>query len=407
MRYVFLGVGVVLSLCAATLLAQKASESRYLVTWVGDIDRSDSDFLAVLDVDPGSKTYTQVLNTVPVDAKGTVPHHTEHYFTPGHPLFANGFQGNRTFRFDLADPLHPRLVGSLDTIPSLAFPHSFARLPNGNVLATMQATGADCSPPGGLAEFRDDGSVVRSASAANDVDPGARLYSLLVLPAEDRVIAASGRMGCPMNSVGSTSPLDHLGFTIQLWRLSDLRLLKAIPLTLPSGAREGANLDPYEPRRLPNGEILLVTGRGGFYRLTGMEPETFHADFVFDFGGTCAVPVLVGKYWIQPVTSQRRVVAMDVSNAGKPFEISRVQFDDRQPTHWLSLDELSNRIIVANSSGEPRLWMLKMDPLSGLLSYDFTFHEPGTDRLGVSFEREQWPHGKTGPGMPHGSVFVR
>jgi len=137
MRYVFLGVGVVLSLCAATLLAQKASESRYLVTWVGDIDRSDSDFLAVVDVDPGSKTYTQVLNTVPVDARGTF-HITPSNFTPGHPLFANGFQGNRTFRFDLADPLHPRLVGSLDTIPSLAFPHSFARLPNGNVLATCK-----------------------------------------------------------------------------------------------------------------------------------------------------------------------------------------------------------------------------------------------------------------------------
>src|SRR5262245_31017929 len=66
-----------LSIFAATVLAQQPSASRYLVTWVGDIDRSDSDFLAVLDVDPKSKTYTKVLNTVPVDAKGTVPHHTE------------------------------------------------------------------------------------------------------------------------------------------------------------------------------------------------------------------------------------------------------------------------------------------------------------------------------------------
>jgi hypothetical protein len=41
MRYVFLAAGVVLSLCAAPLLAQKSSESRYLVTWVGDIDPSD------------------------------------------------------------------------------------------------------------------------------------------------------------------------------------------------------------------------------------------------------------------------------------------------------------------------------------------------------------------------------
>lgn len=213
-------------------------------------------------------------------------------------------------------------------------------------------------------------------------------------------------MGCPADSPGAGEQFDHYGFTIQLWRLSDLKLMKTIRTTLPAGGREPANLNPYEPRRMPNGEIFLVANRGGLYHITGMEPDTFRADLVFDFGGGSAVPVVVGKYWIQPLAILRRVVAVDVSNPNKPIEISRVNFDERQQPHWLSLDALSNRIIVANSGGEPRLWMLKFDPVSGLLSYDSTFHEPGVERLGVSFERQQWPHGNTGPGMPHGSVFV-
>ena len=40
--------------------------------------------------------------------------------------------------------------------------------------------------------------------------------------------------------------------------------------------------------------------------------------------------------------------------------------------------------------------------------FDFTFHEPADDRHpGVTFDRKQWPHGKTGKGIPHGTAFVQ
>ena len=408
MHRLLFGVGVLLLLCDGAPVAQQASASRYLVTWVGDADRADSDFLATLDVAPGSKTFGQILTTVAAGARGTMPHHTEHFLTPGHPLFANGFAGNQTFRFDLADPLHPRLLGPLSAVPGLAFPHSFFRLPNGNILATMQAGGPTFAPPGGLAEFRDDGTVVRSASAANDVDPGARPYSLLVLPAEDRVVVTCGRMFLP-RGVAAPSELDHQGSVIQLWRLSDLRLLKTLALKGPEGSRPNIERNPYEPRRTNAGEILLATGAGGLFRISGLEPDTFRANLVFDFGGASYLALVVDHYWIQAVASLRRVVALDMSNAAKPSEMARVEFGDRQQPHWLALDEQSNRIIVANSNeqSESRLWMLKLDTVSGLLAFDRTFHDPGDDRPGVSFEREQWPHGHTGRGVPHGSVFVR
>ena len=407
MRCLFFGLCVLLLLCAGAPVAQQEA-SRYLVTWVGDADGADSDFLATLDVTRGSKTFAQIISTVPAGARGTMPHHTEHFFTPGHPLFANGFAGNQTFRFDLTDPVHPRLLGPVSPVPGLAFPHSFARLPNGNVLATMQAGGPTFAPPGGLAEFRDDGTSVRSASAANDVDPGARPYSLLVMPDKDRIVVTCGRMFLP-RGVAAPSELDHQGFAIQLWRLSDLRLLKTVALKAPGGSRPNIERNPYEPRRTNAGDVLFATGAGGLFRISGLEPDTFRADLVFDFGGASYLALVLDHYWIQAVASARRVVALDMSNSARPVEISRVDFDERQQPHWLALDDQSHRIVVANSNeqSESRLWMLQMDTVSGRLTFDYTFHDRGDDRPGVSFEREQWPHGHTGRGVPHGSVFVR
>lgn len=390
------------------LMAQRPDASRYLVTWVADADGADSDFLAVLDVAPGSRTYGQVLTTVPVGERGTVPHHTEHELTPGRSLFANGFDGNRSFRFDVADPLHPKFLGPLAPTPGLAFPHTFVRLPNGNVLATMQASGAGFEPPGGITEYRDDGTPARWGSAANPVDPGTRPYSVLPLPEQDRLIVTGGRMFLPP-TFGTPSELDHPGYTLQLWRLSDLRVLKTIALETPPGARAGIERNPYEVRRTSGGDILFSTGSGGLYRVTGTEPESFKAELVYDLGAGAYLPLVVDRFWIQAVASLRRVVVLDVSNAARPREISRIEFDDRQQPHWLGLDPLSNRIIVANSSAqsEARLWMLIFHPESGLLEFDRTFHDPGNDRPGIGFEREQWPHGRTGRGVPHGSVFAR
>ena len=408
MRQLTCGVGVLVLLCVGAATAQRPSASRYLVTWVGDADGVDSDFLATIDVNPRSKTYAQIIATVPANARGTLPHHTEHFFSPGHPLFANGFAGNQTFRFDLSDPVHPKLLGPLDTVPGLAFPHSMVRLPNGNILATMQASGPTFAPPGGLAEFRDDGTVVRSASAANDVDPGARPYSLLILPNEDRIVVTCGRMFLP-RGVATPSPLDHQGAVIQLWRLSDLHLLKTVAVKGPEGSRPNIERNPYEPRRTSAGDILFATGAGGLFRLSGVEPDTFRADLVYDFGGASYLALVLDHYWIQAVASQRRVVALDIAKVAKPTEISRVDFDERQQPHWLSMDPLSNRIIVANSNeqSESRLWMLQFEPVSGRLTFDNSFHDRGDDRPGVSFEREDWPHGRTGRGVPHGSVFIR
>jgi hypothetical protein len=95
-------------------------------------------------------------------------------------LWANGFAAGRTFRLDLRDPARPRLAGTFESAGPYTHPHSFARLPNGNLLAAFQRRlGADGVTTGGLVELDTAGRVLRAVSAATAVDSTVRPYSLV------------------------------------------------------------------------------------------------------------------------------------------------------------------------------------------------------------------------------------
>ena len=378
--------------------------AQWLYVWAGDVDRADSDFLAVIDADPESPGYGSILTTVPV-RRGTHPHHTEHRMPADGILFANGFMAGATFRFDLTDPATPRLAGALEEAAGFTWPHSYERLPNGNVLATFQGEGPDNVDPGGLVEIDDEGSVVRSGSAADPAAPRAlvRPYSLAIVPDLDRVVVTSYDMGEDMGMRGGRRGRTHV---VQVWRQSDLGVIATIDLPpLPGG---GGDEQPGEPRVLSDGRTVLVaTFTCGLYRITGLDGEDPGAEPVHRFeGGGCAVPVVRDRFWFQSVPSSHAVVALDVSNPGDPVEVSRLELGPRSFPHWLALDEGSNRIVIADrGDGEERIYVARFDPGTGALSLDERFRDPGSDRTGVSFERAEWPHGRTGAARPHGSVF--
>jgi len=75
--------------------------ARYLYVWAGDTDEKHQDFLAVVDVQPGSATYAQVIATEPVGLTGSMPHHLE-YELPGSDrlLFANAHHHEQILLFD-------------------------------------------------------------------------------------------------------------------------------------------------------------------------------------------------------------------------------------------------------------------------------------------------------------------
>jgi selenium binding protein SBP56 len=397
--------------------AAKTAGSPYLFVWTADADAKDSDFLAVIDAKPDSPTYGQVVATLPVGARGTSPHHTEYEFPVGSVLFANGWGGGRTFLIDLNNPRKPRLAGQFTQTANYGFPHSFARLPNGNVLATFQVKSKGYEPPGGLVELDARGRFLRESSAdVPGIDNKKLLwpYSLTVLPQIDRAVSTSTEMGLPKwASPAPHGAADHQHtYTdtnhIQIWSLKDLRLLATIPL--PPSPNGKAQFNPAEPRVLLDGTVYVNTFNCGLYRVLGLETSDPKAEFVYSFPGAgtkfeCAVPVVMGKFWIQTDPSLPGLVTLDVSNPAKPVEVSRLIFDSRfEKTHWLAADRRASRVVV---TGANRSWVLivNVDNDTGKLALDENFKAKGADRLGIDFDRPSWPHGNTGKGVVHGALF--
>ena len=380
-------------------------EPRYLFAWSGDEDREDSDFLAVIDLARQGDRYGTVVATTPIGERGIWPHHTEHEVGPSETLVANGFSGNRSVTFDLHDPLHPKVLDRIRSVEGLSLPHSFVRLPNGHVLATFQSRDSTNVPPGGIAELDGRGNVVRARSAADPTaDPSTlRPYSLAAVPSLDRVVVALTYMPVPTwHPLRPSIAHEHNGNQVQVYRLSDLSLIKTIKLT--------GNEGPNEPRLLRDGKTVLVnTVACRLYRVTNLDGNDPELELVHEEPRPgCAMPLVMGDYWIQAHAADHRVYALNVSDLKNVRAVSSVQFDDRQRPHWLATD--GSRIVMANepsSIAERRLWMLQLDRATGRLAVDSAFRDAGSSRPGVSFDRPTWPHGATGMAVPHGTVFSR
>jgi hypothetical protein len=198
--------------------------------------------------------------------------------------------------------------------------------------------------------------------------------------------------------------------TVQVWRLSDLKLLRT--LVLPPGPRGTEQQAPGEPILAADGKTVLIhTFNCGLYELNGIatdQPTLRHLK-TFD-GEVCAVPLRIGHYWVQTLFSAHALAAYDISDPIHMREVSRVTFDEKQKPHWISSDEdEGGRRIVVNSGeyGEHRLFIVNFDPQSGALTLDTHFRDAASERPGVSMDGKSWPHGFQGDAYPHGTVFSR
>jgi hypothetical protein len=149
------------SLCCVLLLLFSnasgfAQNHSYLFVWAGDDAKASSDFLAVIDADAASPHYGQAVASVPVPGPSGTPHHTELEMPQGGFLLANAFESGRSMLFDLREPLHPSLVTSFGDLDGYMHPHTYARLANGDVLATFQYHGGHDSKAdgGGLVQLK-------------------------------------------------------------------------------------------------------------------------------------------------------------------------------------------------------------------------------------------------------------
>jgi hypothetical protein len=399
---------LILVILAVTAFPAGATEpptpsSQYLYLWTASADASQPDFLAVLDVTENGDRYGRLVTTLPVPGRGNGPHHTEHEMPADRQLFANGFTSGQSFVFDLTNPAAPRIVGQFGDVDGYSHPHSFLRLPNGNVLATFQmrhdpASGAVRT--GGIVEMTPAGAEVRSSSAdAPGMAAGLRVYSGQVVPAFDRLVTTTTDMHKD----------DPASRNLQVWRLSDLALVRTFPL--PDGPAGNEGTLTAEPRLMPDGKTVLVsTFSCGLYLMEGLDGETPSARLVASFPRRpdtfCAIPVISGHYYLVTVPAWSAVVSLDISDPLSPKEVGRLTLAPQDVPHWIAISPDQRRVVVTGYEAlQHRALIARFDPASGKLTLDERFREEGSAEPGFRMDNKTWPHGGNAKGIPHGAVF--
>lgn len=343
------------------------------------------DFLAVFDVRPGG-SFGKLVAMLPA-GQAAMAHHTNYAEPANDALYANDWFGNRTYVFDLRDARHPRLVRDFGSIGVYSYPHSFVYLSNGNTLATFQYSGGYNHATGGLVEFDPHGRVVRAVSAAAPGYPNIRPYSLAVVASLDRVVTSSGDM------MGAQS--SHVA---QVWRLSDLKLLKTMPLPPQPDWFYDEAADSSEPRVLADGKTVVVpTFHCGLFLVRNLAGDGPALQHVYDFGyRLCEVPVMAGDFLVEAMQSGHVIASIDLRDPEHPREVSRILLPSDEYPHWLALEPGGDRLAITGYGAlSTRVRFATVDRRTGKLTL-----EPAT----IDFNRA-WPDGWQGSAMPHGAVF--
>jgi hypothetical protein len=254
--------------------------SSYLAVWSSDKETDNNhlntDFLAIIDADPHSRTYGEVVNTaslqnvpganllndlgftdalglttkyglpstgIPSDALNEA-HHMTHdpIVVGGHSyLYLGGLISANVFRCDVTDPLDiPTcpLVTSAKEVENFSGVDDFTQAPNGNVLVTYMGA-KNLTTPGGLVELGLDGTVVGEYAAAKLGGPtrympsidGVTDTGLLAHPhgldfRQDLNLLVTSDYADPLSMATSANlqgVTEDMGTTVRFWDLSDLK----------------------------------------------------------------------------------------------------------------------------------------------------------------------------------------
>ncbi len=408
MRRAYFGLAAIAVLIQTACAAPQAkvaevNPARFLYVWAGSgNDSTDGmNVMTVIDADPASPNYGDVVSALTVDSSGRMPHHMEFTLPKNNAIFANDFHGDKSYLIGYENPTAPRLVAKTMAVPAGHQVHSFERLANGHVVATVQFGDASVEgKPGMLAEFDENGKFLKSGSARDSAFPGAKIrtYALAALPAIDRIVTTSSPMGN-----------EATAHVVQVWRLSDLHLLKTLAVPVVPG--DSSHKYPFEVRALPDGKSAMVnTYYCGFFKLSDVENDpkiekVLSLPLPQNIG--CSVPVVSGKFMVMPIAYAHRFATIDMSDPAHPKEIASFPTDSTFFPHWAAADPGSDRLVFSDQGdGPPRVMVAHLDPTTGKLSWDEKFRDKGATSPGVSYHRPRWPNGLTGMLMPHGALFV-
>lgn len=186
-----------------------------LYVWTRDGDGKDSDFLAVVDVDPASESFGRVLHTAPTGSAGNEAHHFG-YTTDAGRIFGGGLFSNRLFIYDVeTDPRRPELLRTVDLDPTgYTGPHTLYAVPGGVMLAMLGSVGG--GGPAGLVKVDDDGEFVEAWPQAGHEGAPEFMYDVGVKPEMNRMVTSAWAHPEHARHMGGAPP-EAVGDEVVVW----------------------------------------------------------------------------------------------------------------------------------------------------------------------------------------------
>ncbi len=233
---------------AALIKGQEA----YLQVWalgekgVGD----ESDKLVTVDVDPKSKTYGKVVNTISVGGRGEA-HHMG--FTDDRKfLWAGRLDDSKIFVFDVGtDPSRPKLVKTIDDLTKrtgYVGPHTFYALP-GRIVIGALSNAATHDGVTGLAVYNNQGEFLSAHPIPTDNGGDGYGYDVAINPQKNVMLTSSftgwsNYMRDLGALIGDAEAMRKFGNTMVLWNLKSFQPEKILavpgaPLEIRWSLKEG------------------------------------------------------------------------------------------------------------------------------------------------------------------------
>jgi len=229
--------------CLSPFVKRLDRPEKYLYVFCVDADAKDNDFLLVIDVDIESPKYGKKLYQLDLGSSGNETHHFGYTDDRTH-IWGCSLFSNRVFLIDVAtDPAKPKLVKVIDSAKEseLTGPHSPYALPGRMLLSFLG--GKDDGLPAGLAEFRNDGTFIRSLPLPKEAPYG---YDVAIKPDLNRMVTSSFTPPANYKKPFAKMDLKNFGNTLVVWDFRGRKVLDrlttgAAPLECRWSLKEGAN----------------------------------------------------------------------------------------------------------------------------------------------------------------------
>ena len=210
------------------------------------------DKMVTIDVNPSSKKYGKVINSISVGGRGEA-HHMGFTDDRRH-LWAGGLSDSKIYVFDVgSNPAKPKLtkiISNLSDKTGYAGPHTFYAMP-GRMLVGALSNAKDKGGVTGMALFNNKGEFINKYDMPTDMGGDGYGYDIGINPRKNLLLTSSftgynNYMRDLGEVVGDPEAMKQFGNTMVLWDLKAMKPKKVLsvpgaPLEIRWSLKDGEN----------------------------------------------------------------------------------------------------------------------------------------------------------------------